>query len=352
MGFELVLTLELVFFLFVFSLSLALSFLEINNKFYYLGSFVILMLFSLVVRLSGFDADMGNYEMYLEIKSLSIYYLKEPVYWLGSRYLFELTDSALIVFLLYDSLFIMILLFSCNKLSLPKYFPFAFFLFFPTVLGMQNVFRQFIASGFLLLLLSLVFTGAKYKYRFFVLMLATLTHNVSLLFTPLAFINNKKRGVNLFFVISCVGIFLLLPIAAGTKSDSDTGDLPPLLYLVVYFVVVTVYLIIVKFDFSQYEIKYKQYFNMMLYFILLILLSVFVLGGAQSKRVGMLSLLLSLVPLALLVESRFKQKILVRMLFIVALTVPTLVFHNARSLLETSPATLESEAAARALNHH
>jgi hypothetical protein len=350
--FKLVFTLEFISFLLAFSFALILSFLKLNNKTYYLTCFIVLLSFSLVVRLSGFDADMGNYEMYLKIKTLSIYYLKEPIYWLGSRYLFELTDSAFFVFIFYDCLFIILLLLSCYKLNLPRYFPFAFFLFFPTVLGMQNVFRQYIASGFLLLLLSMVFTDVKYRYRFLVLLLATLTHNVSLLFTPLVFINQKRKNINLLFLASCFGIFLLLPIAAGSKSDSDTGDLPPYLYLIVYILVITVYLSVIKFDFNKYSVKYRQYFYMMSYFFCLILLSIFILGGAQSKRVGMLSLLLSLVPLTLLVETRFKQRVLVRVLFIIGLSVPTLMFHNARSLLETSPATLQAETAARALSHH
>ena len=154
--------------------------------------------------------------------------------------------------------------------------------------------------------------------------------------------------------MSCFGVFLLLPIAAGTKSDSNTGDLPPYLYLTIYLLVVVIYVVITRFNFNlkEYASKYASYLYMMFYFLFLIFLSVFILGGAQSKRVGMLSLLLSLVPLTLLIETRFKQKVFVRVLFIFAVTAPTLIFHNARSLLETSPSTLQAEAAARALNHH
>ncbi|RBP77387.1 EpsG-like putative glucosyltransferase [Shewanella putrefaciens] len=347
-------TLEMFLFLLLFLFALVLSLIKLNKVLYFLISFFLLISYSVVVRLAGFDADIGNYSEFLKVDSFSIYYLKEPIYWLGSRYLFKLTGSEFFVFFFYDLIFIGLLLISCGKLNLPRYFPFVFFLFFPTVLGMQNVFRQFIASGFLILLLSLAFTGAKYRYRFFVLLLATLTHNVSLLFSPLVFISQNQKKFNLFFFVSCFGVFLLLPIAAGTKSDSNTGDLPPYLYLTIYLLVVVIYVVITRFNFNlkEYASKYASYLYMMFYFLFLIFLSVFILGGAQSKRVGMLSLLLSLVPLTLLIETRFKQKVLVRVLFIFAVTAPTLIFHNARSLLETSPSTLQAEAAARALNHH
>lgn len=345
-------TLELVFYVYLLFVAIIFCFVRINDKVYYSFTVANFVVLSFIVRYSGFDADIGNYAEYLKINSLSIYYLKEPVYWLGSRVIYSYTNSPITVFLFYDLIFIVTLLLSCSKLKLPRYFPYLVILFFPTVLGMQNVLRQFIAGGFLFFLMAMIFTSQKFRYRFFVLILAMLTHNVSLLFLPLVFISFRSRHAAPLFVFSSICVLLLLPFAAGTKSDSNTGDLPPYLYFIIYSLMIFTYLAVLKFDLKKCESIYRQFFNMQLYLLFLIFLGMFVLGGAQSKRVGMLSLLLSLLPLVLLIEQKFKQRVLLRIVLVIVLVLPTFVFHNARSLLQTNELSLKIEEDARALNHH
>ena len=81
--------------------------------------------------------------------------------------------------------------------------------------------------------------------------------------------------------------------------------------------------------------------------VTLVFTAMFVTGEAQTKRLGMLSMLLMLIPLVKVIDYRFKQKLLVRVLFLVILAMPTLVFNNARSLLFTNEESLAVEAAAR-----
>lgn len=342
------LTIELLFFLSLIFSGVLFATVKIADSFYYLFSIAIFTVYSFVVRDAGFDADVGNYKEYLEIKSFSIYYLKEPVYWLGSRFIYEYTNSALLVFMLYDFLFFMLLLVATNKLGLPKYFPYAVIVFFPSVLGMQNVLRQFIASGFLLLFLSYVMTGAGYRKKFLALLLAILTHNVSALFFPLIFIKPHTRKLSAFFVLSALAILVLLPFAAGTKSHSTTGELSPYLYLVILLMLTLLYLFVLKLRVSLFSPQFTGYLWIMLYTFVLVLLAMFVTGEAQAKRLGMISMLLTLVPLMKVIDLRFKNKLLVRVVFLLVLAAPTLIFGNARILLLTSEQTLAVEAAARA----
>lgn len=318
-----------------------------SKTFYYSFSMALFFLYSLVVRNAGFDADIGNYKDYLEINSFSIYYLKEPVYWLGSRFIYEVTGSPFAVFIFYDVIFFGLILYVTYKAELPRYFPYAVLLFFPSVLGMQNVFRQFIASGFLLLFFCYVITGASFMKKFFAIIFAIATHNVSALFFPFIFIRKDSRKVPILFFLSASAILFLLPFAAGTKSNSITGELPPYLYLIMLSALVILYLIVLSLRFKPFPPEFFIYFLIMIYMVTLVFTAMFVTGEAQTKRLGMLSMLLMLIPLVKVIDYRFKQKLLVRVLFLVILAMPTLVFNNARSLLFTNEESLAVEAAAR-----
>ena len=345
-------TVELLFFCYLFFLGGMFSLVKVNDTLFNIVTLISFIGFSFVVRRAGFDADMANYNEFLQIKSFSIYYIKEPVYWLGSRVIFELTESTQFVFMFYDIIFICLLLFVRSALNLPKYFPYLVLLFFPTVLGMQNVFRQFIASGFILLLLYQVISSKKLPFKICTLIVAGLSHNVAILFIPMIFINAKKHKLNKLFVLSGLGILLLLPLVIGSKSSSDTGDLPPYLYVVIFSMLIFMYILIFKFKFSTNKPIYTQFLYLFFYLFSLLLLAMFFMGGAQSKRIGMLSFFISLIPLVLSIEYRFKQKVFVRVLFLVILVLPTLLFHNASSLLKTSEQSLLMEAESRKNNVH
>ncbi len=344
-------TFELLFYFFILLVGTIVCVSRVNDTLYNLGTLTLFVLFSLFVRSAGFDADIGNYAESLKVNSFSIYYIKEAVYWLGSRVIYDLTDSVFIVFITYDLLFFSLLLVVRSKLALPKYFPYIVILFFPTVMGMQNVFRQFIASGFLLLLFAQVLTSQKTPIKILTFLLAGLSHNVSLLFLPVMFIKPKSRKVPLLFLASAIPILILLPIAAASKSSSSTGEVPAYIYTMLFSLMILGYLLIFRFKFKDKPPIYSQFLYFFLFCYALIIEAMVVLGAAQSKRLGMFSLVLCLVPLIMSVEKRFKQKILVRCLFLVILTAPTLLFQNTLSLLQTSEESLKVEATARSQSH-
>lgn len=346
------LTPEIIVFLLILLTCIIMGTVKANDLYVNAFTFVTLLSFSFTVRLSGFDADMGNYEQYLSYNSFSIYYLKEPIYWLGSRVLYDLTDSAEFVFIFYDIIFFILIIVVRTKLQLPKYFPFLLVLFFPTVLGMQNVFRQFIASGFLLLLFSQVIASQKLSLRCMTFLFAGLSHNVSFLFLPLMFLNVKNRKVPPLFLASSLAILALLPIAAGSKSNSVTGDVPAYIYVLIFSLMIMGYALIFKCKFKVRPPIYTQFLYLFLFCYVLLIEGMLLLGSAQSKRLGMFALFLCIIPLTMSVEIRFKQKILIRILFIVILTAPTLLFKNALSLLQTTEESLKIEATARSLSHH
>lgn len=344
-------TVELIFYFILFSFGLLICITKISNKIYNAITLFLFVTFSLVVRNAGFDADIGNYAEYLKIKSFSVYYIKEAVYWLGSRVIYQLTDSAYAVFVIYDLLFFILILFVRQKLELPKYFPYLILLFFPTVMGMQNVFRQFIASGILLALFAQVLTLQKMPVKLMTFLLAGLTHNVSFLFLPIVFIKPNSRKMSPLFLASALPILVLLPIAASTKSNSITGEVPAYIYTMLFSLMIIGYASIFQFKFKNKPPIFSQFVYFFMFCYALIVEAMFVLGAAQSKRLGMFSLVLCLVPLVMSVEIRFKQKTFVRCVFLIVLVSPTLIFKNALSLLQTSEESLRIEATSRNMNH-
>jgi|GEM_PF-1789805 len=344
-------TVELLAYFLIFFVGIVFCVTRVNDTLYNIGSLILFVLFSIVVRNAGFDADIGNYAEFLKINSFSIYYVREAVYWLGSRAIYGYTNSEFIVFITYDLLFFSLLLIVRSKLDLPKYFPYLVILFFPTVMGMQNVFRQFIASGFLLLLLAQVITLQRMPLKLLTLILAGLSHNVSFIFLPLIFMNSKSRKLSPLFLASAISILILLPIVAASKSDSITGEVPAYVYTLLFSLMILSYLFIFHFNFKDRSPIFTQFLYFLLFCYILTIEAMFVLGAAQSKRLGMLSLVLCLIPLIMSLEARFKQKILVRCLFLILLTSPTLLFKNALSLLQTSEQSLKIESSARSQTH-
>lgn len=344
-------TFELLFYLFLLILGALLCAIRINDRLYSVATLFIFFCFSVVVRNAGFDADIGNYAEYLKIDSFSIYYIKESVYWLGSRLIFDVIGSELIVFVIYDLLFFILLLLARDKLELPKYFPYLVVLFFPSVMGMQNVFRQFIACGFLLILFVQIINQNKKSSSIIIFLLAGFSHNAAFLFLPILFLKPKSRKISQLFLVASISILIILPVAAGSKSNSVTGEVPAYMFAVLFTLIILGYLAIFNFNFKNRPPIFTQFLYFLFFCYVLMIEGAVVLGAAQSKRLGMLALVLCLIPLVMSIEIRFKQKVLVRLVFLLILTTPTFIFQNAFSLLQTTEESLNIEAISRNQSH-
>lgn len=329
-------TYEFYYYIFLVIIGFLFCILKISSFNYYVISFMLFLILSIIVRFSGFDSDIANYVRYLSYDSLSFYYYKEPFYWLGSRYIYRFIGMPELVFIFYDILFVLILLYITKVQSLPKYFPYLLLLFFPILMGMQNVYRQFIACGFLLLFLSSILNSSSFSIRFVSLLLAGLSHNAAFLFAPMIFLDFQSKDLSKKFLISSVSVLIVLPFLAFSKSNSETGDLPSHIYIIFVFLIFLFHNLLTNFFLKINKNVHIQFSFMFFFFFSLVTLSVFFLGGAQSKRLSLIVLTLSLIPLVLIVESCFKDKLLSRILFFLILILPIFLFNNARHLLFTS----------------
>jgi hypothetical protein len=181
------------------------------------GTFLAL---SVIVRLDGFDADMATYAERMHYTGHSSYYLREPVVWYGHRLFWTLTRSEAGAFIITDMALLSVMFFAFKRLQLPQYAYISILAFFPFIMGMQNVYRQFAGSIFFIAAIAAV-TDRKYVQTTAFAALSALSHNVSAIFVPLLPMLTRYR--RLAFPVGLIVIPLAIYIGGGTKSGAETG---------------------------------------------------------------------------------------------------------------------------------
>lgn len=285
----------------------------------------------LVVR-NTFDVDINTYAASMSLSSLSIYYLKEPVVWLGQRYLFSWLQNSFFVFVISDILAGLLLFSALRKFNLPQYAFFSFLIFFPFILGMQNAYRQWIATILFLYCFSLAWrhSSGTRKYIFFTL--SVMSHNVAAIFVPLLFIRKRKVLGKLIWYCSFLIAFIGIKFGADTKSSAETGaDLTLVYLLLIIFLIMLVPLLdrglILKLRKLEYRLLITLFF--------LSSFSILILSSAGAERVSMFCLMIAYPILVLLFEDRFKQKVLTRSLFSLLGFIPMFFFSVSIFILGT-----------------
>ena len=124
-----------------------------NNIFfvYWLACYVLL---TSVIRLN-FQMDIGVYAKSMTYEVINFYYYREPIIWFSQRLLYQLTGSTYLTFIITDLILGYLLFLALKNFRLPRYSFFSILVFFPVILGMQNVYRQWAAAVFLLYAISL-----------------------------------------------------------------------------------------------------------------------------------------------------------------------------------------------------
>lgn len=131
-------TVELYYYIFLVLVGLFFCVRQIKSeRLFSLLSFMLLAIYSIITRYSGFDIDTNTYSETLESSNLSGYYLKEPVYWITSRYLYKLTESPEITFIIYDLVSFILQFKSQKKHETPTIFRFFVHSFLPIGHGVK-----------------------------------------------------------------------------------------------------------------------------------------------------------------------------------------------------------------------
>lgn len=292
-------------------------------------SVFLLIIYSPIIRTSGFEIDIITYAEAMKSDSLSIYYLKEPVFWIGSRVVYSFTQSEVITFVVFDYISIYLLYKAFSSLRIHSYALLSFVFFFPILMGMHNVYRQYFAIALFLYSLSAVIQGKSIK-SFVFFLLSLLTQNALAMFLPVLILNSRLKNKRVLSLIISMTVVLAMPIALSTKSHSDTGSLGVSIYFLCIF-----FLLFVQYGLKKFVIAKNCVDNAysMIFMLLLLLESTFLMGGAQSKRVGMIILSIQLLLMVRQFEMSFGNRIFKRVFMVVFCFAPTFIFPNARQFL-------------------
>ncbi|WP_172892938.1 EpsG family protein [Buttiauxella agrestis] len=326
-------TLELLFYSVLFVTGIVSCFIENRTKVYYFITFSLFLVFSIIMRTSGFDLDINAYAVNFRLESLDIYYLKEPVFWLSSRYVYKFIHSDEVVFVLYDALSFIIVLWTTRKLNLPAYYPYLFLLFFPSLMGMENIYRQYLSMVLSSSFLAMCMLDDSFKKKMSVGLLAGLTHNVFFLFFTIYLLFNKEKKNSLVFILISIVFLFAIQFVLSTKSNSETGELGAGVYLAMSVALLGFYCVSYQFKLDDLS---KKVMHLQVYFISLIVVSISLMGGGQSKRIGMFCLVLMLIPTVIAIEQNYKEKKIVRVAFFIVAILPTYIFSSSRDMLLTA----------------
>ena len=108
--------------------------------------------FLYIVRIEGFDTDIADYARQMQATGMDFYYLREFIFWFGSRFVYYIFQDELISFIFMDIIWIIAMVKAGNRLSLynKEKLNNALLLVlvtsFPFVFGYENIYRQFYAK--------------------------------------------------------------------------------------------------------------------------------------------------------------------------------------------------------------
>lgn len=327
-------TFELLVYILLCLLSVILCFINGNIIIKRTLLFSSLLIYIVVVRFSGFDYDISTYAATLNYTNISsVYYYREPFYWFLSYFSYHFFNYPVeLNFIFFDIISFSYLYFGMRRFGIKEYYLLPLILFFPLLMGMQNIYRQFLAISFLFYSIS-SFYSCRTRDGVVFFLIAGLTHNAAFLFFPLIFVFLKKYKIIVF--PSLLSIILAIPFFLHSKSSDASGLQLAFAYIVIIFTLSVISIAILNF-------KRKLFNNindLIIYILVLntiLISSVFFMGSSQGERMGMFCLVL-LVPFFLkILNTVFRNNIIVNFIFITFMILPTFLFSSSFDMLLSS----------------
>ena len=338
------------FLIYFFAYVLTILFIFFPNLFTGKTVFFIWYLFSiflsLIIRSSIGVTESADIDGYIEnmqredIISFS-YYFREPIFWFGIRFLYDLIGDGAYVFVFLDLivfLLIYIAFSKCRKSFYPaidpsclNYLLFAALLFFPYVLGMHNTYRQLMATFIFLISIGLIGESKVIK-GYAASLVAVLIHNPVAIFFPILVMSMK----NIFFKYSSVIILaiilfsfqFLLQIDSAYLDRENTIEIGRNIQYLYMIALALIFMILISFEALT---KNKRDFALMsIFFILLItyIFAAFFFTSDQAQRIIFYVFGFLFPFIGFYFELRFKPKILSKLIFFHAALAPLLLIYN------------------------
>ena len=212
------------------------------------------MIFMFIVRSEGFDTDIEVYATQMYATGMDFYYLREFIFWLGSRFVYYIFQDEFLSFLFMDLIWIIAMIKVGNRMSffksenLNNALLLVLMTSFPFVFGYENIYRQFYATVFALLSYSLI--DKKYYISLFFLAISFFMHNIVALLLPIFFIKkfykfNFPDRIQISTIVTLVFV-ASLGFLVKLKSAEQTGLNLGMFYLLVFVLLLVVALLVFR----------------------------------------------------------------------------------------------------------
>ena len=319
----------------------------VKERFFFIFWLIIAVSLSFIIRSTigegGIQTDIEGYVISMQQNTVDhTYFLREFIFWFGSRYLYNIFGDPSSVFVILDIIFYLFLykgislnkeIFTSNiKTEDIRYIFFGVLLFFPFVLGMHNVYRQVMATAIFMTTIG-YFSNIQFKNSFFSFLLAFFIHNSVILFIGSIFIFSKKNIYKIFaFVSTFFGLIvssIVINLTSGwfrrITSEISVGENIAYLYIGVLFSIIIAIIFFERFS------KEKKFNSLIYFFSILFVIysySAFTLTSLAAERVVLYVFALMFPFLAFYCEDRFNPKIMIRLIFSHLSIAPLFILYN------------------------
>ncbi len=293
----------------------------------------VIMLYIIGARFSPPEVDMAVYYKYLTF--FSPYMIKEFLYYFVTSFLYRVIHNRDLVFIVIDFMTLGAVWFNVRKkldLPLSAVFLALLVLSFVGVMGLQNVYRQFLSSLFVLTAF-LLSDDKKYKSASVFAISAIFIHNAAVLLVFMLFLSRLSKAFvqkhSVFFVAGLIigGVMIAyFTLGIRLKSNRDTGS-----NLLVF------YYIIVAFAFAIYGFRAtcrKPVILQSALYLLLVLPAFQISSGSSGgERLFMFAFPVFLYEMIKYMKHLKVRNSLVLLSIFVVFCVPTLLVYSSRQFI-------------------
>jgi len=322
--------------------------IKLHKKYFFILWYIALILLTYAIQsvVGNYDTDLEKYMLLFQLEDFvwTPQYVREPLFWFLGRFVYSIVNDRNITFFILNSMLAVVLYkgFTSNLNWISKknddtvgYVLFGYLLFFPFLVGMHALYRQFFSMA--LFICAVGYAGNHKLFKASVLFLfSVLFHNMAILFTPLFVFALRRARSGWIIVLN----LLILPFALQMTESSDNEFLVRhsinyLPYLAIAFFVVLCFILVVMFapnlaGKSNKDTVRLKYFMLLL--TLIYLISFFSIDSNLTiERVGIYCFGITFFLLGCYMEY-FSQKNAFKLFFFHLSLIPLLTFYN--SLLQ------------------
>ena len=222
--------------------------IKLHKKYFFILWYIALILLTYAIQsvVGNYDTDLEKYMLLFQLEDFvwTPQYVREPLFWFLGRFVYSIVNDRNITFFILNSMLAVVLYkgFTSNLNWISKknddtvgYVLFGYLLFFPFLVGMHALYRQFFSMA--LFICAVGYAGNHKLFKASVLFLfSVLFHNMAILFTPL-FVFALRRARSGWIIV----LNLLLTKEVVYHLNKDTVRvkyfmlLLTLIYLISFF---------------------------------------------------------------------------------------------------------------------